>query len=61
MYIVTLPVTVEEAVGCGSLRLLIGNVNPEDCVLSKKSDDDYSLSKNYTSFKIEAGKQYYLL
>ena len=39
MYIVALPVTVEEAVGCGSVRVLV-----EDCVLSKKSDDDYSLS-----------------
>ena len=39
MYIVALPVTVEEAVGFGSVRVLV-----EDCVLSKKSDDDYSLS-----------------
>jgi len=44
VYIVTLPVTVEEAVGCGSVRVLVGNGNPEDCVLSKKSDDNYSLS-----------------
>ena len=42
-----LPVTVEEAVGCGSVRVLVvSNENPEDCVLSKKSDDNYSLS-NY--------------
>jgi len=40
-----LPVTVEEAVGRGSVRVLVvGNGNPEDCVLSKKSDDNYSLS-----------------
>ena len=47
MYIVTLPVTVEEAVGCGTVRVLVGNGIPKDCVLSKKSDGSYSLSKNY--------------
>ena len=31
---VTLPVTVDEAVGLGSARVLVGNGNPEDCVLA---------------------------
>jgi len=40
-----LPVTVDKAVGCGSVRVLVVcNGNLEDCVLSKKSDDNYSLS-----------------
>ena len=38
----TLPDTVEEAVGYGLVRVLVGSGNPDDCVLSKKSDDDYS-------------------
>ena len=38
----SLPVTVEIAVGYGLVRVLVGSGNPDDCVLSKKSDDDYS-------------------
>ena len=34
---VTLPVTVDEAVGLGSARVLVGNGNPEDGVLAEKS------------------------
>ena len=34
VHIVTQPVTVEEAVGLGSVRGLVGNGNPEDCVLT---------------------------
>ena len=34
MHIVTLPVTMEEAVGLGSVRWLVANGNPEDCELA---------------------------
>ena len=33
-HIVTQPVTVEEAVGLGSVRGLVANGNPEDCELA---------------------------
>jgi len=33
----TLPVIVEEALGLGSVRVLVGNGKPEDCVLAEKS------------------------
>jgi len=34
VHIVTIPNTLEEAVG---LRVLVGNRSPEDCVLAEKS------------------------
>ena len=34
VHIVTLPVTMEEAVGLGSVRWLVVNGNPEDCELA---------------------------
>ena len=34
VHIVTQPVTVEEAVGLGSVRGLVANGNPEDCELA---------------------------
>ena len=37
MHIVTLPVTMEEAVGLGSVRVLVGNGNPEDGVMDEES------------------------
>ena len=33
----SLPVTVEEKLGLGSVRVLVGNGKPEDCVLAEKS------------------------
>jgi len=33
----TQPVTVEEAVGLCSVRVLVGSGKPEDCVLAEKS------------------------
>ena len=37
VHIVTLPVTLEDAVGLGSVRVLVGNGNPDNCELPEKS------------------------